>query len=199
MLKAQIVAAASAISPAELSFERVTRLERKGGGSSVKQVRTERWDGAQWSLVSVNGEKPRKTDLARAGRDNDVPGYHQLAKILAAATERKQDESERTILLVPVLPKGSVMAEGKDISGHLRGEAVLGQRNGRPWVERLTVAANEPFKLNLLIKVTKFEQVNDYRLDANGQPRLVAQLNGSVGTMFGISGGEKSEVLYAYR
>jgi len=198
-LRTQLVASAAAVSPADLSFERVTRLERKGGGSKVKQTRIERWDGARWSLVSINGETPSNGEKAKAARDNSVPGYHQLAKIMAAATEQKLSADGRTLLLVPVLPKGTVVADGKDISEHLRGEAVLGMRGGTPWVERLTVTAHEPFKLNLLIKVTRFEQVNDYRLDANGTPRLVAQSNGSVGTMFGISGGETSEVLYAYR
>lgn len=198
-LRAQIVASAAALPPAGLLFDRVTRLERKGGGSLVKQVRIERWNGEAWSLVSVNDHAPSDTDKRKASRDNSVPGYHQLARIMAAATDRRTDENGRTVLLVPVLPKGSVIADGKDISAHLRGEAVLGMRGGAPWVERLTVAANEPFKLNMLIKVTRFEQVNDYRLDANGRPRLMAQVNGSVGTMFGISGGETSEVLYAYR
>lgn len=199
MLRTQLVASAAAVSPADLSFERVTRLERKGGGSKVKQTRIERWDGAHWSLLSINGKSPSNNEEAKAARDNNVPGYHQLARIMAAATEQTLASDGRTVLLVPVLPKGSVVADGKDISEHLRGEAVLGMRAGAPWVERLTVTAHEPFKLNLLIKVTRFEQVNDYRLDANGKPRLVAQVNGSVGTMFGISGGETSEVVYAYR
>jgi hypothetical protein len=198
-LRTQLVAAAAAVSPADLAFERVTRLERKGGGSKVKQTRIERWDGAHWTLVSINGAVPSSAERAKAARDDTVPGYHQLARIMAAATEQWVDANGRTVLLVPELPKGSVVADGRDISEHLRGEAVLGARGGAPWVERLTVTARETFKLNLLIKVTNFEQVNDYRLDPNGHPRLVAQANGSVGTMFGISGGETSEVLFAYR
>lgn len=198
-LREQIVAAAAALPPAGLAFERVTRLERKGGGSKVSQVRIERWDGVSWSLISIDGRAPTASEKNKIVHDNSVPGYHQLALIMAAATDRKVDDNGRTILLVPVLPKGSVVADGKDISKHLRGEAVLGMRGEEPWVERLTVAAREQFKLNMLIKVTRFEQINDYRLDASGRPRLMAQVNGSVGTMFGISGGETSEVLYAYR
>lgn len=198
-LRTRLVAAAAAVSPADLAFERVTRLERKGGGSKVKETRVERWDGAHWSVVSINGAAPSSAAKSKAERENIVPGYHQLARIMAAATEQRLDADGRIVLLVPELPKGSVVADGKDISEHLRGEAVLGTRGDAPWVERLTVTAHESFKLNLLIKVTKFEQVNDYRLDSTGHPRLVAQVNGSVGTMFGISGGETSEVLFAYR
>ena len=201
-LREQIVASASAVSPQQLSFERTTRLERKGGGSLLRQVRTERWDGENWTLVSIDGKEPSAREhkaLERRIRSEQVPGYHQLARIMAAAKEQRTDERGRTVLIVPVLPAGSVMADGKDISSHLQGEAVLGARGGRPWVQRLTVTQREPFKLNLLIKVTSFEQINDYRMSSDGAPRLVAQINDSVGSMFGYSGGEKSEVLYAYR
>jgi len=201
-LREQIIASASALPPGKLDFDRTTRLERKGGGSLLRQVRTERWDGEHWTLVSVDGKDPSERErraLQRRENTDDVPGYHQLARIMAAAQDRRIDESGRTILMVPVLPAGTVLADGKDISQHLKGEAILGNRAGRPWVERLTVSEREPFKLNLLIKVTSFEQVNNYRISADGEPRLVAQRNASVGSMFGYSGGEKSEVLYAYR
>jgi len=198
----QIIASARAVSPEQLSFERTTRLERKGGGSLLRQVRTERWDGERWTLVSIDGKDPSAREqraLERRIGTEQVPGYYQLARIMAAAKDQRVDDNGRTVLIVPVLPAGSVLADGKDISSHLQGEAVLGNRNGRPWVQRLTVTQREPFKLNLLIKVTSFEQVNDYRISAEGAPRLVAQVNDSVGSMFGYSGGEKSEVLYAYR
>jgi hypothetical protein len=202
-LRDQIIASAKAVPPAKLSFERTTRLERKGGGSLTKQLRTERWDGMRWTLVSVNGHTPSERERRSLSRRSDaanVPGYHELARIVAVANASRIDSRGRTVLLVPVLPAGSVLADGKDISAHLQAEAVLGSRNdGEPWVERLTVTAREPFKLNFLIKVTSFEQVNNYRISTDGEPRLIAQQNDSVGSMFGYSGGEKSEVLYAYR
>lgn len=198
-LRDAIVAVAGAQSPSNLSFDRVTRLVRKGGGTTTRQVRLERWNGAHWSLVSINDKPASPAERAKAARGADVPGYHELARIVAAATERRVDAQGRTLLLVPVLPAGSVLADGKDISVHLQAEAILGTRGGVPWVAQLRVMNREAFKLNLLIKVVEFEQVNDYRLDAHGQPRLMAQQNDSQGSMFGFAGGEKSEVLYAYR
>ncbi|GGI75611.1 hypothetical protein GCM10007973_10680 [Polymorphobacter multimanifer] len=198
-LRDAIVAAAGAQSPATVSFDRVTRLVRTGGGSTTRQVRVERWDGARWTLVSIDDQPPSSAERARAARSASVAGYHQLARIVAAATERGGDSDGRTVLVVPVLPAGSVIADAKDISAHLQAEAVLGLRAGMPWVAQLRVLNRESFRLNMLIKVTEFEQVNDYKLDAQGQPRLVAQQNDSQGSMFGFSGGEKSEVVYAYR
>lgn len=199
VLRDRIIEKAAAINPSELAFERVTMVLRKGGGSKTEKRLVERWDGERWSLLSVNGHAPSRAEKAAAASDNSVPGYHQLARIIAASTERQVTPDGRTLLVVPMLPEKSVVADGKDISRHLCAEALLGLRDGQPWVERLTVKEREPFKLNLLIKVTSFEQVNDYRLGTDGQPRLVAQVNGSVGTMFGITGGETSEVIYAYR
>ena len=59
--------------------------------------------------------------------------------------------------------------------------------------------ARENFKLNLLIKVTNFEQISDYRLGPDGRPRLASQTADSKGSMFGFVGGETNEVVYAYR
>lgn len=198
-LKDQLVAAARAVLPSDLAFDRVTRLVRVGGGTTTRQVRVERWDGTRWTLVSINDRRPTAADVAKVARVNIVPGYHELARILAASSEQRIDAEGRTVLIVPALPTGSVVADGKDISPHLKAEAVLGMRDGRPWVEQLRVSDRESFKLNMLIKVTNFEQVNNYRLDGQGVPRLMAQQNDSVGSMFGFSGGEKSEVVYAYR
>jgi hypothetical protein len=198
-LRDAIVASSAAQSPTSLSFDRVTRLVRKGGGSTTRQVRVEHWDGARWTLVSINDHPPSSSERAKSSRSAGVPGYHELARIVAAATDRRVDADGRTLLLVPVLPTGSVIADGKDISEHLQAEAVLGTRGGMPWVAQLRVVNREAFKLNLLIKVTEFEQVSDYRLDAQGQPRLMAQQNDSQGSMFGFAGGEKSEIVYAYR
>lgn len=201
-LRETVVAAASATSPADLNFERVTKLERKGGGTLTRQTRVERWDGQHWSLVSINDKPPtpaERSQMLRNLNSAGVPGYHSLAAMLNAASGKRIDAEGRTVLLVARLPKGSVLADGKDISSHLKAEAVIGMRRSQPFVEQLRITENEPFKLNMLIKVTSFEQVNNYRLDGDGKPRLVAQANSSAGSMFGFSGGETSEVLYAYR
>jgi hypothetical protein len=61
------------------------------------------------------------------------------------------------------------------------------------------VKARENFKLSLLIKVTNFVQVSDYRLCPDGRPRLASQTADSKGSMFGFVGGETNKVVYACR
>ncbi len=61
------------------------------------------------------------------------------------------------------------------------------------------VKARVNFKLNLLIKVTNFEPISDYRLGMYGHPRLASQTAYGKGSIFGFGGGETNEVVYAYR
>lgn len=199
-LRDTIISEARAIDPARLAFDRTTTSVRQGGGSTTRTVLVERWDGRNWSLVSVNGRPPTDKERGEArGRSVQVPGYHRLAQIVGGAAERTTDAQGRTVLKIPALPAGSVKTNDNDISAHMQAEAVIATHNGRPWVQQLRVTAKESFKLNLLIKVTAFEQVSDYRLDPTGQPRLVSQTADSRGSMFGYSGGQKSESIYAYR
>ncbi len=198
----RIVAEARAINPATLSFDRTTNQTRKGGGTSSKVTTLERWDGKRWTLVAVNGKRPtpsEKRDREAAAAAAPVPGYHQLASIIAAATEARVDEQGRTVLLIPVMPANSVRTDSSDISAHLKAEATLAETNGQIWVEQVRVTERESFKLNMLIKVTDFERVDDYRLGSDGKPQLASQSADSMGSMFGISGGETNKITYAYR
>ena len=201
-LREAIITDARAANPSGIAFERTTTAIRRGPGMKEKTVTVERWDGRAWSLVSVNGKAPSANQLKafrKATAINPVPGYHRMASLLAAAADVSTDDDGRKILKIPVLPPGSVMADKADISSHLSGEAVIATTDGKPWVARLKVRARENFKLNMLIKVTNFEQVSDYSLGPDGKPRLASQSADSKGSMFGFTGGQTDEVTYAYR
>ena len=198
----RIIAQAQAINPATLAFERTTKLTRKGGGTTSSTTMLERWDGQRWTLVSINGKRPtpaEKRDKEAAANSVPVPGYHRLAALLAGATETRVDAQGRTVLLVPKLPANTVRTDSSDISGHLRAEATLAETDGQIWVEQVRLTQREPFKLNMLIKVINFERIDDYRLGSDGKPQLASQSADSMGSMFGISGGETNKVTYAYR
>nr|WP_310522152.1 hypothetical protein [Polymorphobacter sp.] len=202
----RIIVESRAMNPAGVTFDRTTKSVRTGGGTVTDTVKVERWDGRKWSVLSINGKRPstnQKTETLKATTSAPVPGYHRMAVLLSGATDRGTDAQGRTVLKIPVLPVGSVRTDTGDISSHLMAEATIAQRtapgSGQPWVERVKVTAREPFRMNMLIKVQNFEQVSEYRLDANGKPRLVSQTADSSGTMFGFPGGEKTEVTYTYR
>ena len=201
-LREAIITEARAADPASMSFDRTTTAVRRGPGIKEKTVTVERWDGKRWALVSVNGNPPSASHLKtfrKATAANPVPGYYRMASLLAAASDISVDSEGRKTLKIPVLPAGTVRTDTGDISSHLSGEAVIASNDGKPYVVRLKVRARENFKLNLLIKVTNFEQISDYRLGPDGRPRLASQLADSKGSMFGFVGGETNEVTYAYR
>ncbi len=129
------------------------------------------------------------------------PGASLLlaAALLAAASDIQTDNDGRKVLKIPVLPPGSVRTTAPISPSHLSGEAVIATNDGKPWVARLKLRARENFKLNLLIKVTGFEQTFDYRIGPDGRPRLASQSADSRGSMFGFAGGQTDEVTYAYR
>lgn len=201
-LRDAIITDARATTPSSIAFDRTTTAIRRGPGIKDKTVTVERWDGKRWSLVSVNGQSPGASqlkDFRKAMAANPVPGYYRLAALMAAASDISTDGDGRKVLKIPVLPPGTVRTDTADISSHLSGEAVLASNDGKPYVARLKVKARENFKLNLLIKVTNFEQISDYRLGPDGRPRLASQTADSKGSMFGFVGGETNEVTYAYR
>lgn len=197
-----IILDAKAADPAGIAFDRTTTAIRRGPGIKDKTVTLERWDGKRWTLISVNGKTPSASNykaFRKVTAVTPVPGYYRLASLLAAAADISVDSDGRQILKFAMLPPGTVRTDTGDISSHLSGEAMIATIDGRPYVSRLKVKARENFKLNLLIKVTNFEQISDYRLGPDGKPCLASQSAQSTGQMFGFSGGQTDEFTYAYR
>ena len=202
-LRDRIIAGAGAQVPASLTFDRTVSITQKGGGQIDHVVRVERWDGRGWTLLSMNGKPPSASDIRNAAKAQStlpVPGYYRLATLLTAATERATDAQGHTVYRIPQLPPGSVPSSDGDLSQHLAGEATVATTPaGEPWVQRLKLTAREPFKIGWMLKVAKFEQVSEYKLDPAGVPRLATQIADSTGTLLGISGGEHNEVVFVYR
>ncbi len=201
-VREQLIAQARGQSPTSLLFDRTTTITRVSPIERKTTTLVERWDGRQWSLVSVDGRSPTASqtrEAIKAAVRVPVPGYYRLAALLAAANEHRADTDGHVILQIPQLPAGTVTTGNDDISAHLSGEVTIASHDGAPWVQSLRISAREKFKLNLLITVSHFEQSFEYRLDSNGQPRLATQVADSLGQMFGQTGGEKSEARYAYR
>ena len=201
-LRNRLIADAGALPPEKLAFDRSTYGVRAGGGTNTANKTADRWTGKTWRLVAIHGRQPSATERAdhkRLASAIPVPGYYQLGAIIAAATATSADTEGRTLLHIAAMPAGSVRTDTGDISDHLRGEARLARRGDAVWVDQLRVTAREPFKLNMLIKVTGFEQTSEYTPGPDGRPRLITQKSDSTGTMFGFPGGEKSAVNFIYR
>lgn len=202
MLRDRLIADARATPPSSLVFERTTVMRRASPISKSTVTRVERWDGRAWTLESVDGRKPSSSEAREAQKlaaAAPMPGYHRLAAMLATAADTSIDAQGRTVLHIPRLPAGTITNGKDDLSEHMMADATIGDRNGQPWVQRFKVSARERFKMGPLITVTTFEQVSDYKLDSNGNPRIAAEMADSVGSMFGQTGGESRQITYAYR
>jgi hypothetical protein len=201
-LRDRLIAEAAAIAPEQLAFDRTTKSVRTGGGTTTKINLVERWDGTKWTLLSIAGAKPTSTqrhDHERAAKAVPVPGYHRLATLLPAATTVETDSQGQAWWHIPRLPAGSVHTDSGDISDHLQADMRLGKRGDGYFVDQMHITARGGFKMNLLIKVTDFDQVIDYQPGSDGKPRLISQKSESKGTMFGFPGGEKAVVTFVYR
>jgi hypothetical protein len=201
-LRDRLIAEAAATAPEQLAFDRTTGSVRTGGGTTTRINLVERWDGKKWTLLSIAGAKPTSTqrhDHERAAKVVPVPGYHRLATLLSAATTVETDSQGQAWWHIPRLPAGSVHTDSGDISDHLQADMRLGKRGDGYFVDQMHITAREGFKMNLLIKVTDFDQVLDYQPGSDGKPRLISQKSESKGTMFGFPGGEKALVTFVYR
>ena len=201
-LRDRLIADAGALPPEKLAFDRSTHGVRAGGGTSTASKIADRWSGKTWRLVATHGRPPSATERAdhkRLAGAIPVPGYYQLGAIIAAATTSGTDAQGRTLLYIPAMPVDSVRTDTGDISNHLQGEVRLARRGDAVWVDQLRVTARAQFKLNMLIKVTGFEQTSEYAPGPGGRPQLITQKSESTGTMFGFPGGEKSAASFVYR
>lgn len=201
-LRDSLIAEAAAIAPEQLAFDRTTKSVRTGGGTTTRINLVERWDGKKWTLLSIAGAKPTSTqrhDHERAAKAVPVPGYHRLATLLPAATTVETDSQGQAWWHIPRLPTGSVYTDSGDISDHLQADMRLGKCGDGYFVDQMHITAREGFKMNLLIKVTDFDQVIEYQSGSDGKPRLISQKSESKGTMFGFPGGEKAVVTFVYR
>jgi hypothetical protein len=201
-LRDRLVADAGALPPSRLLFDRASETSRTGGGKTSTNRLTDTWNGKQWQLVSTHGRAPSASE--RAGHEGTaaampVPGYYQLAPIVAAATASSIDAQGRTLLLIPIMPANSVRTDTSDISQHMQGEVRLARTADGLWVDQLRVTAREPFKLNMLLKVVRFEQTSEYALGVDGKPRLIRQKSEANGAIFGFPGGEKAQTSFVYR
>jgi hypothetical protein len=201
-LRDRLINEAEAVAPELLAFDRTTKSVRTGGGTTTQINLVERWDGKKWILLSIAGAKPTSTqrrDYERAAKSVPVPGYHDLAALLPAATTVETDAQGRAWWHIPELPSGSVQTDSGDISNHLQADLRINKHGDGYFIDQIHITARESFKMSLLIKVTDFDQVIEYQPGDNGKPRLVNQRSESKGTMFGFPGGEKAQVTFVYR
>ncbi len=196
----KVVAGSRAVGPASIAFERTVRAtSQEKDAAAVTQVRSDRWDGQQLTLLTVNGKPAAAAELAdyrKATAGKPVPGYHRLADFLKAGASRLPDAQGRLVYRITGLPKGSINV-GKDISGDLVADAVVDNSGSVPYVSRLRVFLPKPLSFFMVAKLDAFEVVNEYRLGPGGRPALARSIQTLTGAQFGKAGTTRTEIAYS--
>ena len=190
-------AGAAAANPASLSFESVVRTAGPREGETRTTV--ERWDGSSWTLVSVNGTPPSPAEAAKFSKakaeERTVPSYNRLATYLAGPVEKRTDAAGNTVYFIPALPKGSFLMWG-DNSRFFSGEAVVGQSPRGAYIKRFRAWVREPFRLRVVVKVDRFDLLNEYRFDGP-HPELARQVTDTSGSLLGKTGKVRVESAFS--
>ncbi len=195
----KVIAGARAVGPASIAFERTVKsTSQEKEAAAVTQVRADRWDGRQLTLVTMNGQPASATELAdyrKASAGKPVPGYHRLADFLKVGAARLPDAQGRTVYRISGLPKGSINV-GKDISGDLMADAVVDTSGPVPYISRLRVFLPKPLSFFMVAKLDAFEVINEYRLGPGGRPALARSVQTLTGAQFGKAGTTRTEIAY---
>lgn len=195
----RIIADARALPPASIAYERQSRtiLQEKGGESSSSN-RVDRWDGRDFTLVSVDGKPPAAKDVeafSKATASRPVAGYHRLADLLTTSAVRLSDPQGRIVYRVAGLPKGT-MTIGKDVSANVVGDFFVDNSGAQPYVTRARMVLAKPISFFMVAKLDSLELTNEYKLDAKGRPYLSRVVQTMSGAQFGKQGSTRTETIY---
>ncbi len=188
------------VQPPALNFERSAVASETSGGKTERHTRVDRWDGRNWTLVSLDGRAPTPKEAANAAKETvaaGVPGYYRLAAYFRAAPPRAA-EGNAVVYRLASLPPGVVTMKG--VSPDKFGAELFVDTSGPvPFVRRARYYAPSPFRMMMVARVDRFEAINDYRLGKTGKPELARQTIDVAGSLFGRDGTQHSEFNFSYR
>lgn len=198
-LLGRIIADARTVTPAAIAFERQSRtVSQEKDGESASRTRVDRWDGRNFTLVSVDGKPPQAKEIEefrKAIASRPVPGYHRIADLLKAGAVRETDAQGHIVYRVTGLPKGSITM-GKDVSASLIGEFTVDASAAQPFVTRARLILPKPLSFFMVARLDSLEIVNDYKLGSNGRPYLARAVQAMSGAQFGKQGSTRSDTSY---
>jgi hypothetical protein len=133
-------------------------------------------DGKRWSLLSVNGMEPSKSERAEfqdVYKRNLLPPTYALVKTVVTADAIKLDESETMAhYRVPNLPEGSTAIKGLDLSKYTIADVTVDKRGPVPFICEVKVYAPKEFRPIAGGKVKRLERLLRFAMGKDGIPVL---------------------------
>jgi hypothetical protein len=174
-----------ALAPAADDAQRVWTVQRSAldydadghlKTKTVAQYDGTKPDGKRWSLLSVNGMEPSKSerdDFADIYKRNTLPPTYALVKTVVTANAIKLNETETMAhYRVPTLPAGSTAIKGLDLSKYTIADVTVDKRGPVPFICEVKVYAPKEFRPVAGGKVKRLERLLRFTMGKDGIPVL---------------------------
>jgi hypothetical protein len=175
-----------ALAPAADDAQRVWTVQRTGceydknghlKTKTVAQYDGTQADGKHWSLLSVNGALPTKSEAADFQdlyKRNALPPTYALVKTVVPADAAKLSETDTyAYYRVSSLPAGSTAIKGLDLSKYTIADVTIDKRGSVPFVSEVHVYAPKEFRPIAGGKVKRLERVLRFTMGKDGVPVLI--------------------------
>jgi hypothetical protein len=175
-----------ALVPAAEDAHRVWTVQRVGldydADGHLKTKTVAQYDGAQadgkhWSLLSVNGLEPTKSeasDFQDMYKRNALPPTYALVKTVVTPDAVKLSETDSfASYRVTSLPEGSTAIKGIDLSKYTIADVTVDKRGDKPFVSMVHVFAPKAFRPVPGGKVSRLERILRFAMGKDGIPMLV--------------------------
>jgi hypothetical protein len=185
-----------ALAPAADDVQRSWTVQRTGldydGKGRLKDKTIAQFDGTQpdgkrWSLLSINGAAPSKSERADFNekfKANALPPTYALVKSVVTPNAEKLSETAiEAHYRVSTMPAGTTAIKGIDLSKFTIADVTVDKRGAIPFVSQVRVYAPKEFRPVPGGKVTKLERVLRFALGKDGIPVLAEHSMVSDATM----------------
>jgi hypothetical protein len=134
--------------------------------------------------------------IAKRAGGGDVPSYAGLAKWFGGPAARVAASAKSATYRFVGLPAGTIKIASHDASADTVAEAVVNSGGMAPFVERVRITINAPFRIMLVAKIENMTATTSFRLMPDGRPVIAESTTNLNGSMLGKSGAFKSRSVY---
>lgn len=201
-LQQQVLAGAKAVSGEDFAFTQTINSQRSGEAAKEYVVRYDpkMAKGSRWTLIKAEGRAPTPKEsagLTKRANAGPVPSYGEIAKWFGGPAARSASGNDRVTYHFASLPAGTIKMPGQDISASTSAEAIVNTAGPTPFVERVRITANKPFRIMVVAKIERFTALAQYQLLPDGRPVIVSNSSDLSGSMMGKVGTFKTRTTFS--
>jgi hypothetical protein len=197
----QVLAAARAERAASYGFRRTVAVERTGQEPRrfVEQFDPRRPVAERWTLVSIDGRPPtaKETQESRKAKRELAPRYAEMIAWIGAPATRTATSPGSVTYSFASLPKGAFKIGTHDASASTRAEVTVNTAGRAPFVERVRMTTDKPFRMMLVAAVKSAVVTYSFAQMPEGHVLLTGSSSHLTGSMMGKSGEMRTNMAFA--